>query len=77
MSGEYLNQFVTTCRNCGKQIVMTQTQDGRWIPCNPVMIRFKPSGGPKTFVTHDGELHRGYIAQDGQLGYVRHREAVM
>ena len=43
-------QFFTTCKRCGKQILMTQDLDSlKWIPCEPEIRRFKPSGGPETY----------------------------
>lgn len=71
MSGEYLNQYVTTCKYCGRQIVMTLTEDG-WKPCDPVMMRFTPAGGPETFVTHDGRVCRGRPDRNGEPGYRKH-----
>lgn len=71
MSGEYLNQYVTTCKFCGRQIVMTLTDDG-WKPCDPVITRFTPAGGPETFVTHDGRVCRGRLDRNGELGYRKH-----
>lgn len=74
MSGEFLNQYVTHCRTCGRQIVMTQGRDGRWMPCETVMVRFTPSGGPGTFIRNDGTVTRGHTDRNGELGYIRHRE---
>lgn len=71
MSGEYLNQYVTNCKFCGRPIVMTLTEDG-WKPCDPVLTRFTSAGGPETFVTHDGKIHRGRQSRDGQYGYRKH-----
>lgn len=71
MSGEFLNQYVTHCRYCGQQIVMTLTDEG-WKPCDPVLIKFIPSGGPETFVTHDGKVCRGRRDCNGQFGYRKH-----
>ena len=68
-----INQFYTICRGCGKQILMTRCEDtGRWVPCNPVIGRYKPSGGPLTYVNTDGKLVRGTIANDGEFGYRKH-----
>ena len=71
MSGEFLNQYVTHCKFCGQQIVMTLTNEG-WKPCDPVLTRFIPSGGPETFVTHEGKLCRGKRDSNGEYGYRKH-----
>ena len=70
------NQFYTICRDCGKQILMTRCEDsGRWVPCDPYILRFQPSGGPETYVNADGKLCRGYRSDGGEFGYRKHRRA--
>lgn len=71
-------QFFTTCKRCGKQILMTQDLGSlKWIPCEPEIRRFKPSGGPETYVTPEGKLQRGERAYDGEVGYRKHRKDCM
>ena len=72
-----INQFYTICRDCGKQILMTRCEDtGRWIPCEPYVHRFTPSGGPVTYVNTEGKLCHGYRSRDGEIGYMKHRKAL-
>ena len=66
-------QFFTTCKYCGRQILMTRNgQTGKWIPCNPVVEWFTPSGGPETFIDEYGKTCRGYRSGTGEIGYRRH-----
>lgn len=69
-------QFFTTCKRCGKRILMTKNiHNGVWVPCDPLLRKFKPSGGPHTYVTEGGELIRGQSAYDGDhYGYRKHRK---
>lgn len=68
------NQFITFCRNCGRQILMTRCEDtGRWVPCDPEIFRFRRAGGPCTFVAEDGTLQRGERDNNGEWGYRKHR----
>jgi len=67
------NQFLTFCRLCGRQILMTRcTADGRWVPCNPEIHRYKKAGGPYTYVNTDGILCYGKRDKDGEWGYQKH-----
>ena len=71
-----INQFYSICRCCGKQILMTRCEDtGRWIPCDPYVVRFRSSGGPETFVDTKGILRRGVRDENGEIGYRKHRRA--
>lgn len=65
----------TTCRRCGKRIVMIRADNGRTIPCDPETVRFVPGGGPETFVTETGRLMHGERAQNGpETGFRKHRK---
>ena len=66
-------QFFTQCKFCGKQILMTRNlRTKTWIPCNPNIFRYRPAGGPNTYVTPEGEFVRGERDRDGLFGYKRH-----
>ena len=72
-------QFFTTCKFCGKQILMTKNlKSGTWVPCDPEIRHFKSGGGPNTYVTPEGELVRGQKSFAGfgadSVGYRRHRK---
>lgn len=68
------NQFMTYCRRCGRHILMTRCEeDGRWVPCDPEIHRYRPAGGPETYVNVDGKYCRGVRDRDGEVGYRRHR----
>ena len=68
------NQYFTTCRRCGRQILMTRADNGKTIPCEPEIIRFHPGGGPETFVTETGRFLRGERVWNGsEMGYRKHR----
>lgn len=56
-------------------ILMTQrADDGRWVPCDPEIRRFRPSGGPETYINENGKTCRGKRDRDGsEVGYRRHR----
>ena len=66
-------QFYTFCKCCGKQILMTRNaKTGNWVPCDPAVIWFTPSGGNETFVDQYGKICRGYRSRTGEIGYRRH-----
>lgn len=66
-------QYFKTCRNCGRQILMTRNQqNGRWIPCEPEIFRFIPVNGAELYVTPEGMTVRGVRNHEGQFGYKRH-----
>lgn len=70
------NQFFTSCKRCGKQILMTQNvATHKWTPCNPTILYFTEKDTPDVFVTVDGEIMHGVPAVNGEgkLGYLRHR----
>jgi len=70
-------QFFTTCKFCGKQILMTRNlRNGIWIPCNPEIRHFQSGGGPNTYITPEGEVVHGQNATFGSdsFGYIRHRK---
>lgn len=69
------DQYFTHCRRCGKQILMTYNmRKGQWIPCDPEIKRYRiTDSGSETFVTPEGETHRGERFFDGVYGYRRHR----
>lgn len=67
--------YFTTCRRCGKQILMIYSPAaGKWVPCDPEIRRYRKSGGPETYVTPDGSVCRGERAYDGETGYRKHRK---
>lgn len=71
-----MNQFYKICRDCGKQILMTRCEEtGRWMPCDSLIMRFTPAGGPETYINEDGKLCRGYRSKDGEFGYKNHRRS--
>ena len=66
-------QFFTTCRFCGKQILMTKNlRTNKWVACEPEIRRFRPAGGPNTYITPEGEVTRGERDRDGIFGYKKH-----
>ena len=68
-------QFFSNCEKCGKLILMTQNQQNKmWIPCDPELYRFTPSGGPETYVTPEGNIIRGKRDRFGQYGYRKHKK---
>lgn len=69
------SQFFTTCRQCGKQILMTRNlEHGYWIPCNPCLYRFEPDPhGDTLYVTADGIQTRGKKNREGMFGYIAHK----
>jgi len=76
-----MKQFTTLCRYCGKMIVMTFSgKDGRWVPCDPEIYRFRRSGGPFTYVNTEGVICRGervncrFTDTSAEYGYRRHRK---
>ena len=65
-------QFYTTCKRCGRQILMTQSNSG-WVPCHPDVMRFRPAGGPCTYISEDGKVCRGErVFGGGEIGYEKH-----
>lgn len=67
-------QFETFCRRCGRKILMTRNErDGRWVPCDPEIRKYKPSGGSCTYVNTDGILCYGKLDVNGEWGYRKHR----
>lgn len=67
-------QFMTKCRRCGRQILMTRNvRTGQWVPCDPEIRRYVQSGGPETYVTPEGVLLHGQRDYNGEIGYRRHR----
>jgi len=67
-------QFFTTCRHCGRQILMTQNlQNREWVPCDPQIFRYRLSTGGQLYVTPEGNTVRGLPDRDGLFGYRRHK----
>lgn len=67
-------QFITRCRRCGKQILMTRNiRTGAWVPCDPEVRRYIRADGPETYVTPEGVLLHGVRDNRGDIGYRRHR----
>lgn len=71
-------EFETFCRRCGRKILMIQNErDGRWVPCDTEIRRYRHSGGPFTFVDVCGILWRGERTFSGdpagEWGYQKHR----
>ena len=68
-----INQFITTCKHCGKPILMTKCEEtGKWIPCDPEANLFLPSGGPETYINERGKQCRGIRDRNGETGYKKH-----
>ena len=68
-------QFFTTCKYCGKQILMTRNVDtGRFTPCDPLIVRFFPDdGSDEFFIDEDGKNVRGFQSDTmGHIGYKKH-----
>lgn len=68
-------QFFTTCRYCGRQILMTRNVDtGRFIPCDPLIVRFIPDEeSDEWFINEHGQSRRGFDGDGiGAVGYRRH-----
>ena len=68
-------QFFTTCRYCGKQILMTRNVDnGKFTPCDPTVIWFFPDEDCKEgFVDEDGRFVFGYASDTmWHVGYRKH-----
>ena len=73
-----MRQFETHCRRCGRKILMTYNEkDGRWVPCDPEIHKYRKSGGPFTYIDADGKLCRGERTFSGDpgggWGYRKHR----
>ena len=67
--------YFTTCRRCGKKILMIYSPDtAKWIPCDAELKQFKPSGGPETYVNQDGNVVRGERVYKGEYGHRKHRK---
>ena len=65
-------QYFTTCKHCGKQILMTRNiETGRFIVCNPE-IRFFEPGGEDPYITPDGQTVMGKSSNRGEIGYRKH-----
>lgn len=65
-------QYFTTCKHCGKQILMTRNiETGRFIVCNPE-IRFYKPGGDDIYITPDGQTVKGRSDNNGEIGYRKH-----
>ena len=55
------------CRRCGRQILLIKTNKGKSLPFDPdedLFVIGDASNGGKRFVTRDGMLLRGAVAQD-------------
>ena len=67
-------QFFTTCRKCGRQILMTRNIYNKyWIPCDPEILRYKPAAVSSNYVTPEGIVVSGKPDRDGEFGYRLHR----
>lgn len=66
----------STCRGCGQEIIFIKTTKGKTVPVNPDGVYFMPAGGPKTYVTIDGEVIRGrdpiFGDKGTMIGYISH-----
>ena len=68
-----MDSNVSKCRACGARILWIRTAKGKAMPCDPDRVRFRPAGGPETFVMPDGKVQRGKRgASGGAVGYVSH-----
>ena len=69
-----INQFLTFCRSCGKQILMTRCEEtGHWIPCNPLIQRYNPTYGNEPFIDTHGMRRTGQPDMHGsEFGYSHH-----
>lgn len=68
-----VNQFLTFCRYCGMQILMTRCEDtGRWVSCNPVIQKYRPDGGHDIYVNTEGMISYGTLSRNGEYGYQLH-----
>lgn len=70
-----INQYMTICRACGKQILMTRCEeDGRWVPCNPLIDRYTSSHGNELYINQFGMRLYGTRDRKGpDWGYTPHR----
>ncbi len=71
------SQGESTCRSCGARIVFIKSTKGRFIPCNPTVIRYKrEEGGKEKVVLDTGEVVscRTDISADEMdgVGYISH-----
>ena len=71
-----MKQYFTNCSACGKRVLMTQTDDGQWVPCRPNLYQFYPGGGPDTYINAYGKKKRGSRKGAGttEFGYRLHRK---
>lgn len=70
-------QYFTSCRYCGRQILMTRNTDtGRFTPCDPQIGRYIPNpNGNVLYVNEDGKSQWGYKDYpEGcyEFGYLKH-----
>ena len=74
-----MTQFETFCKRCGRKILMTRNeQNGRWVPCDPEIRRYRRGDGSFTYVNPEGQVFRGELVGRGffdpnaEFGYQRH-----
>jgi len=68
-------QFFTTCKYCGKQILMIRNvETGRYTPCNPEINWMIPTiEGNEVFIDEDGRKRIGaYTDTAREVGYKKH-----
>ena len=53
---------MAVCKKCGRQILWIQTQQGKWMPCDPD-LKFIRKGDGHKFVTVRGEVVTGEFAK--------------
>lgn len=53
---------MATCKKCGKEILWIQTQQGKWMPCDPG-LKFIKNGSGHKFVTKYGEVIEATFAK--------------
>ena len=72
-------QFFTTCKFCGKQILMTMNlENGTWVACNPELLRYRlTENGYGRYVTPEGSVVRGERDRDGLFGYKKHERCIL
>ena len=73
-------QFYTTCKYCGRQILMVMnTQNRRYIPCDSVISLYIPDpNGKEIYIDEFGQTRSGYGSTDGkgEVGYQKHYDSV-
>lgn len=70
---------ITYCKACGKPVVWITTTQGKSMPCDAAMIKFKP-GGKDRAVTPEGKVVSCTIirepttgnSSDTDIGYTTH-----